>query len=151
MDIHSILVISGPAALIAIFVFGLLVLFPFIYYMLTLQSVLKEISPENRKMQPEQVWLSFIPIFGMIWQYYIVARLADSLKLELRKRNIWSDEKRPGYRVGLSFCRLLSSSIIPYFGLLTTIGGLVCWILYWLRINEYRSRLIENPLNYLHE
>jgi hypothetical protein len=102
-------------------------------------------------MPPEQVWLSLIPLFGIVWQYFIVNRLADSLALEFSKRNIWTEEKRPGFNIGIVYCILLSASIIPYLGFLSALGGLVSWVIYWTKINEYRNRLIENPINYLPE
>ncbi|MEX0988141.1 MAG: hypothetical protein WD052_11745, partial [Bacteroidales bacterium] len=145
----GLLAVTGTGAFIIVLVFIVLVVLPLIYYLLTLQSILKEVSPENRKMEPEQVWLSLIPLFGIIWQYYIVARLADSLRLEFNKRNIYSNEARPGYQTGIIFCILISCIIIPYIGVLALVGGLVSWVIYWVRINEFRNVLIENPLNYL--
>lgn len=149
--LHIQLAITGPAALVFVIIFTLLIILPVVYYLLMLQGVLKEISHENRKMPPEQVWLSLIPLFGIIWQYFIVIRLADSLALEFKKRNIWTEEKRPGYNIGIVYCILLSAGIIPYLGFLSALGGLVCWVIYWTKINEYRNRLIENPLKYLSE
>ncbi len=146
---YTMLAISGPAALVFMAVFIILVIFPLFFYLNTLSSILKEIGPENRKMAPEQVWLSLIPIFGIIWQYFIVSRIADSINLELTKRNIYSVENRPGYNIGIIYCILFSFSIIPYIGILSAVGGIVCWLVYWIRINEYRNRLIENPINYL--
>ena len=145
-----LLAITGTAAFFIVLAFIILVALPMIYYLLTLQSSLKLISLENRKMPPEQVWLSLIPLFGIIWQFLIVSRLSDSIRLELDKRNIYAEERRPAYQIGIAYCILVSCSIIPYLGILTAVGGMVCWILYWLKVNDYRNILIENPLNYLH-
>ncbi|MCF8225127.1 MAG: hypothetical protein K9J30_04535 [Bacteroidales bacterium] len=145
----NLLAITGTGALIFMAVFIILVAFPFIFYLLTLQRTLREVSFENRKMQPEQVWLSLIPLFGIVWQYFIVARLSDSLSLELQKRNIYPEERRPAYNIGIAFCILISCIIIPYINVLALVGGLVCWVLYWLKVNDYLNTLRENPLNYL--
>jgi hypothetical protein len=145
----KLLAISGPAALIFMAVFILVTAFPIIFYLLTLQGTLREISSENRRMQPEQVWLSLIPLFGIIWQYFIVARMADSLYMEFNKRNIRSAEQRPGYNYGIAYCILLTAGVIPMLGFLAVLGAAVCWVIYWVKISEYRNLLRQNPLNYI--
>jgi len=146
-----LLAVSGTAAFLIVLAFIVLVSLPMVMYLMTLQGTLREISPENRRMPPEQVWLSLIPLVGIFWQYVIVARLSDSIRLEFTKRNIYAEEPRPAYRIGLAFCILISCSVIPYLGFLAALAGMVCWILYWLRVNDYRNILLENPLNYLPE
>lgn len=146
---HSYLAVTGTAAFFIVLAFIVLVALPMVYYLVTLQRILKEISPENRKMLPEQVWLSLIPLFGIIWQYYIVSRLSDSIGLEFRKRNIYTGEARPAYQIGMAYCILISCSVIPYLGLLAALAGMVCWVLYWLKIDDYHNILVENPLHYL--
>jgi len=132
----------GAPEIILISIFsGLVGLIPFIFYLLTLQNTFYAISPENRKMAPGQVWLSIIPFFGLVWQFIIVNRMADSLKPELDARNIKTNEERPGYSIGLAYCILFCCSIIPFLGFLTSIGGLVCWIMYWVKINDFKLQL----------
>ncbi len=143
------LAVTGRPAFFIVLAFIILSVFPLVFYLLTLQRTLKEISPENRKMPPEQVWLSIIPLFGIIWQFFIVSRLSDSLALELSKRNVYTEERRPAYNIGIAYCILISAVIIPYINILATLGGLVCWILYWLKVNDYRMLLKENPGKYI--
>lgn len=143
------LAITGLPAFFIVLAFIILTIFPLVFYLLTLQRTLKEISPENRKMPPEQVWLSLIPLFGIIWQYVIVARLSDSLALELTKRNVYAEERRPAYNIGIAYCILISAVIIPYINILALLGGLVCWVLYWLKVNDYRMLLLDNPAKYI--
>lgn len=127
--------------ILIIFIFVGIGFIPMIFYLLTLQNTLYEVKNENRRMQPGQVWLSLIPLFGLIWQFIIVTNLADSLKLEFRQRNIIVDEDRPGYGIGLAFCILGCCSIIPFLGILASIAALICWIIYWVRISDYKSKL----------
>lgn len=145
----NILAITGTPAFIFVLVFILLMIFPVVFYLLTLQRTLQEISLENRRMPPEQVWLSLIPLFGIIWQYFIVSRLSDSLALELSKRNVYAEERRPAYTIGIAFCILISCVIIPYINVLALLGGLVCWVLFWLKVNDYRMLLRDNPGKYI--
>ena len=116
-------------------------LIPQILYLLTLQNTLKEVSPENQQMPPGNVWLNLIPLFGLVWQFIIVNRMADSLKAEFAKRNIQVDEVRPGYSIGITYCILLCCSIVPILGVLAALGGIVCWIIYWVKIAGYKTKL----------
>jgi len=136
--------IIGPQEIVIIGMFLLvpvLGLIPFIFYLLTLQNTLYAISSENRKMQPGQVWLSLIPLFGLVWQFIIVNHMADSLKAEFVSKNLKVDEYRPGIGIGLAYCILFCCSLIPFLGILAALGGFICWIIYWVKINEYKIKL----------
>ena len=65
----------GGIEMIGIFAGILLVIIPYIFFLLALQKTLKVISPENRKMPPGNVWLMFIPIFNIFWQFIMAGRL----------------------------------------------------------------------------
>ena len=41
-------------------------------------------------------------------------------------------------------CILAATGLIPLIGILTGLAGLVCWIVYWVKISGY-SRLLEQP------
>lgn len=129
---------------IGVFVF-LAFLIPFIFYLIALQNTLEVIRPENRKMEPGMVWLSLIPLFGLIWQFFIVNNLADSLRLELDKKNGPVEELKTVQNLGLAYCILFCCSPIPFLGVLTSIAGIVCWIMFWMKINTFRNMLISKP------
>src|SRR5687768_4823839 len=94
----------GSIEMIGILVGILLIIIPFILFLLTLQKTLSIISPENRKMPPSNVWLMFIPIFNIVWQFIMVGRIADSIREECVRLNIPVREERPTYNIGLAFC-----------------------------------------------
>jgi hypothetical protein len=131
---------------ILIIVVALGSIIPGILYLVSLQSTLNEVSIKNRRMQPGQVWLSLIPLFGLVWQFIMVSRIADSLRAEFDDRQIQIAELRPGYSVGLAYCVLFTCSIIPVLGFLTSIAGLICWIIYWVKTSDFRQKLIVSKL-----
>lgn len=135
--------LPGPfEVFILIFILALgISLLPLIFYLITLQNTLEKISPENRTMPPGNVWLILIPIFGMAWQFVVVNNMATSLAAEFKSRGITVDEPRPGYSIGIAYCILLLTTIIPFLGFLAGIGGFVCWIIYWVKINDYKLKL----------
>jgi hypothetical protein len=56
-------------------------------------------------------------------------------------RNINVGEERPGIGIGLAYCILYCCCIIPFLGFLTAIGGFICWIIYWVKIGDFRMKL----------
>lgn len=115
-------------------------LVPFIFYLLTLQKALTRCSLENRAMQPGMVWLMFIPFFNLVWHFIIVGNLAKSLAAEFQQRGI-AEEPAPGKTIGLTMCILNCCCVIPFLGGLCALGGLVCWIIYWVQIAGFSGKL----------
>src|SRR3546814_8872187 len=52
---------SGIIGVLVIIILALLVVQ--IFYLLTLQKAMQQVSPDLRKMEPGLVWLMFIPLF----------------------------------------------------------------------------------------
>lgn len=134
----------GPLQILLLFVPFLISIVPLIFYLLTVQNTFKQISAENRKMEPAEVWLGIIPFFGYIWSFVIVTRLADSLKPEFAKKGIEDAEDRPGYAIGIAYCVLFAATLLPFFGIIAGFAGFVCWIVYWVKVDSYRKKLEGN-------
>ena len=138
----------GAPELIVIFVIFILPVF----YLLTLQKALNRCSVEARTLSPGFVWLLVIPIFNLYWHFTVVTSISDSLSNEFRKRGISAEEK-PGQVVGLAMCALFALSFVfrflfsstPNVGegvwLVTWLVGLICWIVYWVKIVGFSARL----------
>jgi len=116
-------------------VFAIL-LVPKIFYLLTLQKALNRCSPECRAMNPGMVWLMLIPLFHIVWQFFVVLNMAKSLDAEFQKRGI-AEDRSPGQTIGLIMCigNLICGPV-----------GLVCWIVYWVKIAGYSSKLAAPPV-----
>jgi len=139
MDQRSLLVI----------IFLLIFIIPLIFFLLTLQNTLKTISSENRKMPPGNVWLILIPFLGIVWQFIVVSRIADSIKDECAKLNIPVNENRPTYIIGLIYCVSSLLFLIPAIKTIGAFAGLILWILYWINVNKYKKLIEANKDNYL--
>ncbi|MEP7253117.1 MAG: hypothetical protein ABI683_12080 [Ginsengibacter sp.] len=129
--------------LLAVF---LVILIPGILFLLTLQKTMNVVSPQNRKMPPSNVWLMLIPIFNIVWQFIMVDKIAESIMDECAHLNISTKERKPTYNAGLAWniCNLLS--FVPVLG---AIASLVTFILYWVKVNEFKSLMIANKDNYI--
>ena len=137
----------------------LLFLVPAILFLVTQQNTLSVIQVQNRSMSPGQVWLQLIPLFGLVWQYVVVIRISDSLRTEV---NSWADDtifgaegsqvvnfssSRPTYGIGLAMCICFSSYVVLNFigfrslAAFGTLGGLVCWIIYWVQLAQAKNKI----------
>jgi len=139
----------GWAAVIGSLILLALLVLPWFFFLLNLQTLLSRVSPQNRSMSPGQVWLNFIPIFNLGWFIYTVAKVRDSVRAEYQSRR-WPIEGDQGYNVGLVAGILAIAAFvigwIPVLGWAIGIAELVCWILYWLKTHEIKNRLGEGPL-----
>jgi hypothetical protein len=117
-----------------------ILLLPTIFYLLTLQRALSRCAVESRTMSPGLVWLALIPVFNLVWAFFIVNALSNSLHAEFTRRGL-AVEPQPARGLGLALAILCALSIVPVVNILTGIAALVCWILYWVKIAEYSARI----------
>ncbi len=124
------------------FIILVIAMIPTVFYLINLQNTLKAVSPSNQAMPPGQVWLLLIPLFGTVWHFIVVQKIADSLKAEFDMRQIPLTEQRPAYSVGLAMCICACCGIIPFLGAIAGIASLVLWIIYWVKTAEYKRKLL---------
>jgi hypothetical protein len=102
-----------------------------ICFLLTMSRCLREISPRNRRMEPGQVWLCLIPIFGFVWTIIMIIRVSDSLDDEYYSRRLRPDGD---FAKTLGIVYIVSAFIC---GLV----AIVCLIMYWVKIVGYTRTL----------
>src|SRR5688500_569860 len=91
----------GVTAFVLVFVLG-------VSFLAALGRVLRRVEPENRRMEPGQVWLNLIPIFNLVWATVTVERVAESLRNEFRERGMDGPDERYGRTRGLTTLALLA-------------------------------------------
>jgi len=137
---------------------------PAIFFLLAQQKILQVISAENREMSPGSVWLQIIPVFGLVWQFIVIIRIARSVSKEMTSKiggsildnspvQIKETDEFPTYTIGITYCILTtigvvlnyatahSSSSLPLLGSLFALTGMVCWIIYWVRLVKTKNKL----------
>lgn len=130
--------------MILIFFIPLVVfLIPFILYLVFLQSVFNSISPENRRMSPGNVWLLLIPVFGTVWHFVVVRDMAYCIRDEAASKGIPLNEDKPVYTIGMAMCILSCCAFIPGLNTFAGPAFLVCWIIYWVKLSDYRNQLVR--------
>ena len=130
---------GGPdAAIGGVFVclyFGLILvgLVIYILVLVAMSKCLGAVSPRNRRMEPGQAWLNLIPFFNLVWLILSVLRIAESLEDEFEDRRLRGDGDY-GKTIGIVF----------YVGQLVCFPvGLVCGIMYMMKLNGYSRELLE--------
>jgi ABC-type dipeptide/oligopeptide/nickel transport system permease subunit len=122
-------------------------------FLAALGRALRRVAPENRRMEPVQVWLNLIPVFNFVWSTVTVERVAESLRNEFRERGMDGPNERYGRRTGLALLVLLvigvllalalasfrRASVFP--ALVPLALALGYWLAYWREINGYLQRL----------
>ena len=137
---------GGPEIILLLITFGLIYI-PTIFYLITLQSIFEIISTQNRKMPSNNVWLLLIPLFGTVWHFIVINNLIESIKLEANLIDVEIKEPKSTYNIGLAMCILNALFILPGLNVLTSIAGIVCWIIFWEKINSYKTVLLNAKNN----
>jgi hypothetical protein len=87
-----------------------------------------------------------LSVFGFVWHFYMVNKIAESVLAELVSRNI-PVPARPTFGIGMFMCicnTISLASSIPYLApiaLMAGGAGFVAWIMYWVKTNEYKNIL----------
>jgi hypothetical protein len=120
------------------------------FWLLQMQRSLELVSA-TAKMKPEMVWLTFIPLFGLYWQFAVVSAVANSFGDEYVRRGIIPKEGRPGYNVGMTANILLCCALIPTFGILVALISNITRLIHLAKIKNYTKELetiIQTQMQY---
>lgn len=154
---------NGTGGLLQLILFGAFLIIG-IFFLLTEQNTLRTIRTENRRLLPGLVWLQLIPVFGQIWQFVVVVRIAGSIRREIAS---WENDSilgaeasaialgshRPTLGIGITYCILdvlyIASLFLTdrsaLFGLIG-IASVVCWVSYWVSLAGYKKKLRQKNL-----
>ena len=111
-----------------------------VLYLLTLQNLLKGVATENRVIEPGKVWLMLIPLFSLVYSFILYPKISESLKNEFLKRGV-ADNGDYGKSLGTAMAVLGLCGFIPVLGGFASIAYFVIWIIYWVKMSEYKSKL----------
>jgi hypothetical protein len=124
-------------------------------YVRTLQMALRRISPRNRRMAPDLVWLLMVPCVHFVMQFVVAVRLPDSLQNEFRERGQDAGGDY-GKHLGGSCAALnimvvavarLADSVVPDDPALSAIACVLAFLYavlalaFWVKIARYSARI----------
>ncbi|MGB8259738.1 MAG: hypothetical protein WCE75_05290, partial [Terracidiphilus sp.] len=134
------LLLQPTHLLVLLLAYGIFILPLAIFYILALQKALNQCSPLARTLKPEMCWLLLIPLVNLIWNFFIVLGVANSLGIEFARRGTPVPGAKPGRGLGLAMC--IFGALIPIVGILAALPYLILWIIYWAKIAEF-SRMLS--------
>ena len=131
--------------ILALLLLLLLVIPIYVFYCLNIQRMLKEIGEERRAVPHQNIWLMFIPFFNIIYPFIFYPKVSESIAAEYEYRGMPSNgDHEKGLGLALSILPLCG--FIPFLNILTSIGQLVVFIVYWSRISHHRRQFRSNPI-----
>jgi hypothetical protein len=124
-------------------VFGFIGLAVGIYCLWLLYQDVLAIPPEHRQQnfEPTQVWFLLIPIFGLVWDFILFPRIADSFRAHFEATGR-PEQGDYGRQLGLIASISACCCVVPCVNFLAGPATLVLWILLLVKFNGYK-KLIE--------
>jgi hypothetical protein len=130
----------GSAELLVIVLIAFLLIIPFAILPAMLSYVLLDrIPPEHQKQSPGLALLLIIPLFSVIWAFFVYPRISDSLQSYFRSRG--ENAGDCGRSIALATCICSACSIVPFVGMLTGLAALVLLIVFFVKAFELTGRI----------
>ncbi len=104
-----------------------------IFILLFLSNCFKALPEEHQSMNPNLVWLMLVPCVNIVWQFFVLPGLAKSFKSYFDSKGV-TDVEDCGEKLAWITCIL---TLIPCVNII----GLVCMIIYLLKMNELKKRV----------
>jgi hypothetical protein len=135
-----------------------------VLFLLNLRNLLLAVSPPNRRMSPNYVWLNFVPVFGFYWLIRTVMAVRDSARSEFQSRG-WNAGGGFHYGIGLTMAVLRIAYAASYLlyvavrgegilgvgllliALIVGLASLILWIIYWAEANSLKNQLMRPLLS----
>jgi hypothetical protein len=145
------------------------------FFLWTVNRALREVAPGNQQISTGAVWatliLNQIPVIGSIWAIYMVSRVTASLRKEFEARGKDTAAEPFGRVPGLLWAwgglvympvnilqlyfqfngDMQTASLLSVLSLPVGLGLLVCFILFWVFMYQYGTRLKEDRRDGLEE
>ena len=118
----------------------------FVFYIRAISKALAVIDPSYRTQPPGMAWLLLIPIFNVIWFFFLLKAIKDGFT-QMHRDGITQKEIDTGYNYGIGMGCCWAASFIPQFIFIALIPMFVFSILHWNKLNAAR-RVIARQQNY---
>jgi hypothetical protein len=106
-----------------------------ILHLIAMYRALNACRKRNRTMEPGMVFLAFVPLLNIVWHFFIVIRVAESLRNEFKDRGWSTRDEAFGYGMGLTAVILNLVGCFPV--------GVIFMIIHWRQIAAY-TRQVES-------
>jgi hypothetical protein len=98
------------------------------------------VPPQHRKIEPGMIWLLMIPLFNLVWNFFVFPRVAESYQSAFAERG--DPTKGASERsIGLAYAICAACAIIPCLGVFAGLAALVLGILFLVKIYNLKTML----------
>ena len=139
LPIASFYGIGGAEALIISLILGFFLLLTAIPAVLAC-IVLSRVPQEHRKQSPGLAFLLIIPVFSLIWMFFVHPKVAESLQSYFAAIGDTSVGDC-GASLARWLCICALGCLIPVVGLLASVAALVFLILFYARAFDLSARI----------
>lgn len=116
-------------------------LLAYLFYVLEVSRTLGSIDPEFRSQTPSMAWLLLIPVFNVIWFFFLINAIRDGFE-QMALHGRLRKEVDTGHKVGMAMGCCWAASFIPRLIFLSIIPLFVFSVLHWNALNKARKQVI---------
>jgi hypothetical protein len=109
-----------------------------------LMNCFAAIPKEHRKMEPARVWLLLIPLFNLVWNFFVYAQLADSYRSYFDSKPEQQVTGDCGKQLGMIFSGCAAASAIPCVSCITGPAAPVILVVLLVKANELRAKVVAS-------
>jgi len=125
--------VIAVVALIGLAVAVLIILF--------LGSCLRRVPPPYRKMEPGMVWLLIIPVFNLIWNFFVYKAISESYQGYFQSQGR-SDQGDCGKNLGLAYAICNCICVVPVLNAFAGIATLVLLIICLVKFSGLKKQIL---------
>jgi hypothetical protein len=114
----------------------------FVFYIRAISKTIKAIDPEYRTQTPGMAWLLLIPVFNVIWFFFLLKSIKSGF-LKMHENRRISQPIDTGYAYGIAMGCCWAAIFIPKLIFIALIPMFMFSILHWTKLNNARKRLSE--------
>ena len=111
-----------------------------IYYLI--YAAQSRVPEQYRDISPGQVFLMLIPLFNLVWMFFVFQRVPTSFQKYFAAQGR-TDVGDCGKNIGMAYCICVLCSIIPLVGALAGLGSLVLLIIFLVKITGLKNQIPE--------
>lgn len=101
--------------------------------------LLDRIPEEHRQQSPALALLLLIPLFSLIWAFFVYPRISDSFQSYFNSRNEQAGDC--GHSIALATCICAVCSLIPVVGMLAGLAALVLLVVFFVKAFDLSGRI----------
>ena len=128
---------------VILFAIGVILLVTLLVYLIVaflLYTCLARVPQEYRKMEPGLVFLLIIPLFNIIWNFFVFLRIPESYQAYFASQGR-TDVGDCGRSIGLWLSICVACSIVPCVNYISGPASLVLLIIFLVKIFGLKSQI----------